>query len=103
MKDKKTTPTLTTSQKTNLETAKIEWLELQRHFALGLLVIVEENQDLVEIAADFIDDNSARIKALLDTGKIRKAETDDARQWNQTSPVFWAVVAAPWVLVQHAE
>ena len=68
------TPALSTEQKANLETARIAWGELQRHFAQGLLVIVDSKLDLVEIAAHFIDDNSEQIKALLENEKIRKAE-----------------------------
>ena len=92
---------LTTRQKVNLETARIDWNELQRYFAMGRLIVVDSNLDLVDTAADFVDDNSEKIKTLLETEKVRKADTENARVWNERQPRFWAVVAAPWVLVQE--
>lgn len=95
------TPELTTSQKLNLETARIGWVELQRVFAMDRLVIVDRGLDLVKIAADFVDDNHDLIEPLLQSGQVRRALTEDARRWQEAQPDFWAVVAAPWVLVQE--
>jgi hypothetical protein len=92
---------LSQEQRINLETAMIGWQELQRYFAMGVLIVVEKELDLVSIASAFIDDDRNRIQTLLSQENVRKADTRDARRWNQDNTEFWAVVVAPWVLVQE--
>jgi hypothetical protein len=36
----------------------------------------------------------------MDQGAVKRATDDDARQWHERQQDFWAVVTAPWVLVQ---
>lgn len=79
---KKQTPCVNTAQKLNLETARISWQELQKYYAL------------------FVDNRGTEVSKLLNDSAVRKAADDDARQWNESGTNFWAVVAAPWVLVQ---
>jgi hypothetical protein len=87
-------------QKLNLETGKINWQELQRHFARGIVIVVKNELDLVEIAQLFTQDQEQKVNELLGQGKIRHASDIDAIEWNQSQQAFWAVVTAPWVLVQ---
>jgi hypothetical protein len=56
--------------------------------------------DLVQTAALFVDDRGTEVSKLLNDSAVRKAVDDDAKQWNESGTNFWAVVAAPWVLVQ---
>lgn len=88
-------------QKLLLETGKIEWQELQKHFAHGVVVIIDGKLDLVQVATDFAEDNSKRIEEWTQKGLIARAMDGDARRWNENNTAFWAVVAAPWVLVQE--
>ena len=37
-------------EKLNLETARIQWAELERHFARGVVIVIDENLDLPNIA-----------------------------------------------------
>ena len=101
MEDKKITPQLTPEQKLNLETAKIGWQELQRFFAQGLIVVVGSELDLLDTAVKFVTNDSASVDALLSDGRVYKAEVEDAKKWNAVNGDFWAVVVAPWVLVQE--
>ncbi|MGD8567785.1 MAG: DUF2288 domain-containing protein [Gammaproteobacteria bacterium] len=87
-------------QKLNLETGKISWLELQRHFARGVVIIVAKDLDLVEVASHFSKDNKKAVQRWMDQGAVKRATDDDARQWHERQQDFWAVVTAPWVLVQ---
>ena len=103
MVDKKTTPELTPEQKLNLETAKISWQELQRFFAQGLIVVVNSELDLLDTASRFVTNDSDTVESLLANGKVYKAEIDDAKKWNVANGDFWAVVVAPWVLVQEID
>ena len=94
-------PDLELLQKLNLETGKISWPELQRYFARGVLVIVSDGADLVATAKAVSEDDKNYIEELTKNGTLIRAHDEHARRWQQTDPVFWAVVVAPWVLVQE--
>jgi hypothetical protein len=91
----------TLKEQLNLETGQIAWPELQRHFARGVVVVVGPDLDLVEVAVKFVKDDKSAIEAWLNSGQIARASDENARLWAQTDMVFWAVVAAPWVLIQE--
>ncbi|WP_455222442.1 DUF2288 domain-containing protein [Kaarinaea lacus] len=86
--------------KLNLETGKIAWPELQRYFARGVIIIVAKELDLVEVARLFTQDQKDEVNNLLSKGLVRSANDNDALEWNKSHQEFWAVVTAPWVLVQ---
>ncbi len=90
-------------QKLNLETGQIDWSELQRHFARGVVIAVGAELDLVEVALKFTEDDRSAIENWLTAGQIERADDDNARHWNQAENVFWAIVVAPWLLVQEQE
>lgn len=87
----------------NGETGKLDWNELARHFARGVVIQVAQDLDLVEVAASFVKDDKTAMEAWLAAGQIARASTEDAIDWNMRQPIFWAVVTAPWVLVQEVE
>ena len=87
----------------NTETASISWQELERHFARGVLLTVSPKLDLVQLGAHMIHDDKSIIDAWLETGELRKTTDEDARGWSEGVPDLWAVVIAPWVLVQERE
>jgi hypothetical protein len=89
------------SQKLNLETGKITWPELQRYFARGVIIILSEGEDLLEVATAISRDDKNEIKGLIDSGRIVRATDEHAKNWQATDPLFWAVVVAPWVVVQE--
>jgi hypothetical protein len=89
------------SQRLNLETGKITWPELQRYFARGVIIIVSEGNDLVEVAAAISRDDKNEIETLIDSGQIVRATDQHAKDWQAADPLFWAVVVAPWVVVQE--
>lgn len=84
----------------NAQTGRIGWGELQRHFARGVVLNVASGLDLVEVAARLVEDDRAAVEDWMKTGLLAKASLDDARRWDRDQTQFWAVVAAPWVLVQ---
>lgn len=86
----------------NTETAKIGWEEIQRFFAKGQVFIVANELDLIETAAKIIQDEKGSVEEWLDQKLILQATTEDAKRWNQSDPDLWAVVVAPWILVQEA-
>lgn len=87
----------------NSETGRLSWPELQRHFARGVVIRVARELDLVQVALNFTRDEHETVSGLLAEGHVARANDDDARDWEARDPLFWAVVVAPWVLVQEIE
>ena len=87
----------------NSETARIAWYELERHYARGVLVTVDPELDLVMTAAHMVRDDKAIIEACMESGKLHQTTDDEARAWSGRDAALWAVVVAPWVLVQERE
>jgi hypothetical protein len=85
----------------NAQTGRIEWPELARYFARGLVVCVNPGEDLLAIAEALIDDDSAAVTAMMEAGRLHRADDRDAKRWEARQSSFWAVVVAPWVLVQE--
>ncbi len=96
-----TTPSEILRAKLNLETAQIQWSELERHFARGDVVKVALGTDLVEAALNMAENRTDVVQAWLADGRIARAQMSDAEDWHARKPLFWAVVVAPWVLVQE--
>jgi len=95
------TPSDILRAKLNLETAQLTWPELERHFARGDVIKVAIGMDLVDTALHVAENNAATVQARLADGRIARAELSDTEDWHARQPMFWAVVVAPWVLVQE--
>ncbi|MDT8385949.1 MAG: DUF2288 domain-containing protein [Thiogranum sp.] len=85
----------------NQQTARITWPELERHFARGVVIEVDAGLDLVEVATSFANDEQPVVQEWLAAGQVQPLSTDTARRWNRGDAELWAVVVAPWVLVQE--
>lgn len=85
----------------NGQAGKIQWPGLMRHFARGKLICLEGELDLIEVADLLVKDQAGQIASLYRDGKLRRALDDDAIRWEAEGTEFWAVVVAPWVLVQE--
>jgi len=87
-------------QKLHSETAQISWIELQRFFAQGVVINVDSSLDLVEVAMMFAEDESNKLKPLLESKKVEPPTNQQAITWYESEAVLWSVVVAPYVLVQ---
>jgi hypothetical protein len=85
----------------NGETAKVSWPELEKHFARGAVIKVSQDLDLIEVASRIIEDDKAVVADWMEKGLVRHPRMEDAQDWVNRQPVFWAVVTAPWVLIQE--
>lgn len=84
-----------------LETAQIHWSELQRFFASGNAIAVDDSLDLINVATQITKDNAAQIKVWMDAGLVDVVEDSQAKVWYEQNAVVWALVVKPWVLVQY--
>lgn len=83
------------------ETAQISWQELQPYFARGALLLVSATLDLVEAAQALAEDDRTKVAAWLGSGALAKVEEAHAEDFLARDPQLWAVVVAPWVLIQE--
>ncbi|MHA6494372.1 DUF2288 domain-containing protein [Pseudomonas borbori] len=83
------------------ETAPISWQELQPFFARGALLWVDGAQDLIAVAQAVAENDQAKVAAWLGTGQLKKFDDCRAEDLLHRDPSLWAVVVAPWVLVQE--
>ena len=94
---------LSLREKLNLETAKISWHELQRFYAAGNVVLVDGSLDLMTVAEALVADDTAQFSAWMADNKVSGPTPEQAQAWYDADAVLWAMVIAPWVLVQTVE
>lgn len=87
--------------KLNQEAGKLGWTDIERHFARGVVVKIEAGLDLVEVAAVMVEDDKASFIRWMEQGQVARATLDDALRWQSAEAKFWAIVIAPWLLVQE--
>jgi hypothetical protein len=83
------------------ETARIEWPELERFFARGVLLKVARDLDLVSVAEAVACDDTAQVAAGLSAGWVERVQPETALDFAERDPELWAVVVSPWVCVQE--
>ena len=83
------------------ETAPITWQELQPFFARGALLWVQGKQDLVAVAQAVAENDQGQVAAWLQAEVLSKVDEACAQDLLARDPRLWAVVVAPWVLVQE--
>lgn len=86
--------------KINLETAKIQWSELQLFFAAGKVLRVKKGQDLTEVAHLMSLDDSNKIEEMIKANVLAAVSDKEAEDWFSDDALLWSVVVKPYVLVQ---
>ena len=84
----------------NQETAKIHWHDLQRFFASGKTLHVHQGLDLIDAAVAMHQDDKSKVEHWMSNGMLDSVSDEEARTWFEQDMLVWAVVIAPWVLVQ---
>ena len=79
----------------------MSWAELQRYFAMGVLLSVDARLDLIDVAYQMSQDNKACFSQWLEEGLVAQVSDDQAAQWFDQQAELWTVVVRPWILVQY--
>lgn len=85
----------------NLETGRITWQELGFFFARGRVLQVATDLDLIEVASALANDEAQQVSTWLKTQQISVLSDLTAKAWAADDQRLWAVVVAPWVVVQQ--
>ncbi len=83
------------------ETAKAPWKELERFYAQGMLILVSDTLDLVEVGYTISIDDAKQIKLWMDAGLLVKNFDSQATTWEKDNAGVWTVVIRPWILIQE--
>ena len=84
----------------NLETSRIAWKELQRFFASGAAIFVNDSLDLIDVAIQISKDNKVQVVQWMESGTRTRVTDAQALAWYEADADVWAVVVRPYVLVQ---
>jgi len=85
------------------ETSKLPWVDLEKHFARGVVFKVAKGTDILDVAIVMSRDDKDTLEKMIDDKKVQGAEIEDAKKWHESSASLWTVVIAPWVLVQEID
>ncbi|MDB4076995.1 DUF2288 domain-containing protein [Porticoccaceae bacterium] len=85
----------------NSETAKISWLELQKHYASGNVLGVAAGADLIQVAIALNEDNATQVQSWLSDKSVFEVTDEQAMEWFESQTILWALVIPPFVLVQE--
>ena len=85
------------------ETSKSPWVDLEKHFARGVVFKVTKGIDILDVAIVMSRDDKESLQKWIDDKKVTGVEIEDAKRWHETSASLWTVVVAPWVLVQEID
>ncbi len=87
--------------KINMETAQIPWKELERYFAAGRIISVDDSVDMIQVATRMAADDVKAISDMLEKKQIERVTDSQAQVWSDSGATLWAVVVRPWILVQQ--
>lgn len=85
------------------ERGQIAWPELARHFARGVVVVVDASLDLLDVAETMARDNRPVFSDWMTRGLVTPADDDHAKRWEASGQLLDAIVVAPWVLVAEQQ
>jgi hypothetical protein len=82
------------------ETATIHWQSLEKFYAQGKLILVQDGLNLVEVAYSLSLNETDDIESLVEDEQLSRDFNEQARLWHQDDAEVWCVVVKPWILVQ---
>ena len=82
------------------EKAVIPYTELQKFFAKGMLVNVDQSLDLIDVAVAMAMDDATQLQDWIKSGLVQRAHDEHARNWTKADARLVAVTVTPWILVQ---
>ncbi|GAA4811172.1 hypothetical protein GCM10011365_18620 [Marinicella pacifica] len=83
------------------ERGPIDYLEVQKFFAKGVILVVDAQLDLVDVAEKVHADDTACIEEWINDKLVIRAHDEHAKKWLDNNSRFEAVTMMPWVLVQE--
>jgi len=86
--------------KLELEVGTADWQQLKPHFERGVIVIVENGLDIIDIALQIASNNTEQVQEWITSGAIIKPTLEQMELWELKELSFRSIVVAPFVLIQ---
>ena len=87
------------SLKTTLkdDVGTVSWSWLRPHEKHGILFLVEEKLDLVEVAVEVAEDRVTQIKTWLENGDLVRPIPNQVAEWEENGGLFSGIIVKPYV------
>jgi len=85
------------------ETAIAPWKELERFYAQGILILVDNSLDLIDVSFVISSDDAEQVNQWLQAGLLKRNFDQQAIAWEKNKSDVWTVVIKPWILVQDSK
>ena len=90
-----------TYQDLKQECAPIAYKEIEQFFARGMLVLVADDLDIIDVALVIQADDTQQLNEWISQEQVIRVHDDYALKWSQKETLLMAVTAVPWLLVQE--
>ena len=92
-----------TREELKQECASIAYKEIEQFFARGMLVLVAQDLDIIDVALVIQEDNTKKLNEWISQEKVVRVHDDHAVEWSQQETLLMAITAVPWLLVQEID
>jgi hypothetical protein len=83
------------------ECAPIFYKEIERFFAKGMLVLVSNRLNIIDVALVIQADDTSQLNKWIKAEKVIRVNDHHAIKWSEDQAQLLAVTAVPWLLVQE--
>jgi len=90
-----------TYQDLKQECAPISYKEIEHFFARGMLILVAEDLDIIDVALMIQADDTQQLNKWISQEQVIRVHDDYAIKWSKKETILMAVTAVPWLLVQE--
>ena len=75
----------------------VSWSWLRPHEKQGILFLVAERLDLVEVAVEVAEDRVLQIKTWLENGDLIRPTPAQTAEWEKSGGLFSGIIVKPYV------
>ncbi len=90
-------------QQLTAELGVISYIEMQKFFAKGIILVVDPSLNIIDAAFKIHCDDSACIEGWIHDKLLTRAHDEHAKKWLKSNTSLQAVTVAPWVVVQEQD
>jgi hypothetical protein len=83
------------------ECAPVFYKEIEKFFAKGMLVLISEALDIIDVALSIQNNEVKQMQTWVDAKQVIRVHDKHAKNWSKTNEPLMAITAVPWVLVQE--
>lgn len=94
-------PPIKTRDELQQQCAAIAYQEIQRFFAKGMMVLVADGVDIIDVAWLMQNNEVTTLTQLIAQKKVIRVHDKHAKKWSKKNTQLLAITVVPWLLVQE--